>query len=78
MSKDLPHTGTELNEEQSMVLRWLSKEDASSLGECDGVSLRFLVRAGLAKITPTNRGGGFDFVSVTDAGWSWLKEHPAP
>ena len=67
----------ELTPSQEMVLRWLSKEDSSSLGECEGADLSALVRVhGFAKITPERRGGGFDQVSVTDAGWQWLKSNP--
>lgn len=56
-----------LTSQQRFLLEWLSKEDASSLGECVGCALTALVDHGLAKIEHRERGAWAE-VSLTAAG----------
>lgn len=55
------------------LLRWLSKEDDSALGECYGPVLDALVEKGLAEIAG-NPNDNYSRVSLTDAGWRALEE----
>jgi hypothetical protein len=70
---------TELNKTERLLLEWLSKEDESNLGECDGTDLDSLVNLGYAAIRET---AGFhrsySKVSVTDKGWDLLKGEFSP
>lgn len=62
----------ELTSQEKFLLEWLSKEDFSHYGECEGVALNVLVKMGLAKVTHRER-TGWALVSLTDAGWNKLK-----
>ncbi len=57
----------QLTKPQAFMLGWLETDDGA-LGECEGPTLDGLVAAGLAAITPTPRGGGWNRVSITEAG----------
>jgi hypothetical protein len=65
-----------LTSRELFLLEWLSKEDASPLGECEGAILTTLVDLGLASIgpTPTGKHRHYAPVTVTEAGWSALAE----
>ncbi len=66
------------------LLEWLGKEDFSQYGECYGSNLDSLIRKGLAQHHPDTglnntfiaKGTSkmYDQVSLTEAGWSALKE----
>lgn len=73
----------DLTKSQAFVLEWLSKEDSSALGECDGAELRALIDLGLAEIGPAvPEAEGYRRVWLTAAGWSEAVERraaaPAP
>lgn len=57
------------------LLEWLSKEDDSSLGECNGPLLDALVAKGLAEIIPAPDGidPRYGRVRLSEAGWQELK-----
>jgi hypothetical protein len=61
---------------QEFLLIWLSKEDASALGECEGPALDFLAAEGFATISPPTdpRRNGYRRVSLTDAGHAKARE----
>ena len=63
-----------LTSQERFLLEWLSKEDASLYGECEGQSLNVLVNLGLATVGPAPEGRHphYGTVSLTDAGWSAL------
>ena len=58
---------TEMTSQERFLLEWLSKEDFSHYGECEGPSLNVLVNTGLALITYHER-DGWALVSLTEAG----------
>jgi hypothetical protein len=60
----------DLTNSEKLLFEWLSKEDFSSLGECEGQALTVLVNLGLAEIgpTPIGRHPHYRPVSLTDAG----------
>jgi hypothetical protein len=64
----------QLTSREKFLLEWLSKADASPLGECEGKILDGLVDLGLASIgpTPPGRHRHYASVSVTEAGWMVL------
>jgi hypothetical protein len=52
------------------LLMWLSKEESSVLGECDGPELRELERQGLVSVKPIKgMHASYSRVSLTEAGW---------
>ena len=61
-----------LTSEEVFILQWLSKEDSSAYGECEGLSLNVLLNCGLASVE--NTPNGFSRVSVTDKGRTYLKD----
>ena len=68
----------DLTKSQAFVLEWLSKEDSSALGECDGAELRALIDLGLAEIGPAvPEAEGYRRVWLTAAGWSEAVERRA-
>jgi hypothetical protein len=76
-----------MTQEEFALLEWLSKEDFSQYGECHGKHLDALIAGGLAQVHPGTgrnntfiaKGDGpmFEAVSLTEAGWSALKQHGA-
>lgn len=56
-----------LTRRERFVLEWLSKEDFSTIGECEGQTLTVLLNCGLVEITQGDR-GLWAKVSLTDAG----------
>jgi hypothetical protein len=60
----------ELDQAQRALLKWLSKDVYSLLGECEGQALDHLVDFGLATVTlpPPHRDRGFGSVRLTPAG----------
>jgi hypothetical protein len=56
-----------LTSQERFLLEWLSKEDTSALGECEGQSLTVLINSGLAVVTDLDRGAWAN-VSLTEAG----------
>ena len=80
---DLP----DLTPGEQLLLDWLSKEDFSQYGECQGRHLNSLVAKGLAQIHPAGehqnfiandfagtQGIEFQAVSLTEAGWKLLEK----
>jgi hypothetical protein len=67
----------DISSETLFLLDWLSREDFSQAGECEGRALDKLIELGLAKRGPgihsATRGKEYDVVSVTDAGIAALK-----
>lgn len=61
-----------LSTSQRFLLGWLSKEESSALGECEGSDLDVLVSKGLASIkqAPAKRGRQYGCVSLTEAGYT--------
>lgn len=61
---------TPLNAKESFLLRWLSDEDSSLLGECNGPDLEKLVSLGLATISDRRPDMPDEYrsVSLTDEG----------
>lgn len=74
MSVPLPPGG--LTSQEKFLLDWLSKEDFSSYGECEGSSLNVLINCGLAQVgrDAAGRGGSYAPVSLTEAGWALLRQ----
>jgi hypothetical protein len=68
------HVDLTLNE--AFLLRWLSCDDVSELGECKGTALDGLASKGLVEVAPNwSRAGprpDFDHVTLTAAG----RAHP--
>ena len=62
-----------LTKTEAFLLHWLSQEDFSSLGECEGRDLNELETLGLVKIND-RRLGGYAAVSVTEAGFKLLSD----
>jgi hypothetical protein len=61
------------------LMEWLSKEDESTLGECDGFLLRRLYFKGFVDIRPIKgMAEAYSRVSLTEAGWAELKKEPTP
>lgn len=60
----------ELAKDQRALLKWLSKDVYSLLGECQGKALDHLVDFGLATVTlpPPHRDRGYGSVRLTPAG----------
>lgn len=56
-----------LTSQEKFLLEWLSKEDFSHYGECEGLALNVLVNTGLAKVTHSER-DGWALVSLTSKG----------
>lgn len=57
------------------MIRWLSKEDSSALGECFGTTLWALVGEGLAEVKPIEDAAWpYARVSLTPDGWAALKQ----
>lgn len=65
---------TKLDKDQRLVLEWLSKEDSSSYGECQGAALDALVEKGIAELgpIPSGRDEGFRRVWLSDYGWELI------
>jgi hypothetical protein len=65
-----------LMSQEKFLLDWLSKEDFSSLGECEGQSLTVLINCGLAQVgrDALGRRGLSAPVSLTEAGWALLRQ----
>lgn len=59
---------------QADLLLWLSKEDTSLRGECDGPSLDAVVDAGFAHIISGPLDKDYDRVALTEAGWARVAE----
>jgi hypothetical protein len=60
-----------LTQPQAFLLEWLSKEDESTLGECQGADLDELVLRGFATIRPgPPRFEEYGKVALTDAGFA--------
>jgi hypothetical protein len=57
-----------LTSQEKFLLEWLSKEDSSAYGECEGQALTVLINCGLAMVTPEVPRTGYSRVSLTDAG----------
>lgn len=56
---------------QHHLIDWLSREDSSAIGECQGKDLDWLVEQGLATCTEGDtRGREHDRVSLTDEGYA--------
>jgi hypothetical protein len=67
-----------MTKEQIFLLKWLSKEDSSSMGECEGKDLSYLVGCGFAKIFWDKRGIKYitySRVSLTEKGRKKVKEY---
>lgn len=59
------------------LLEWLSKEDESSLGECDCPELRKMADEGLVIVRPTpGKPQAYSRVSLTEAGWKEVRNEP--
>lgn len=71
---------TILSKTERFLLEWLSKEDASSFGECKGADLSILVHHGLAQIgpVPPGRDSNYRAVSLTEAGFAALSPPSSP
>jgi hypothetical protein len=76
MRKDMPPFVPGLAASERFILHWLSREDASSYGECKGKDLDWLIRLGLAEKGAPPLGGTDDFaaVSLTGLGWRRISE----
>lgn len=64
---------TQLTSQERFLLEWLSQEDESHYGECEGSALNVLVNSGLAQVKHSER-NGWALVSLTEAGWKALTE----
>jgi hypothetical protein len=62
-----------MNEAERFLLEWLSKEDWSAYGECEGKDLDALIARGLAELAHTPPSGRTG-VRLTEAGWEALKQ----
>lgn len=74
---DLPDND-DIEKDHVYLIRWLSKEDYSLLGECNGAPLNALIRDGYAEIVhvaPAPRVWK-SLVALTPKGWDWLKRNP--
>jgi hypothetical protein len=60
-----------LTTQERLLLEWLSKEESSAYGECNGDSLNLLVNTGLAQYSRTPP-SDYDGVSLTAAGHDYL------
>jgi hypothetical protein len=56
-----------LTSQEKFLLEWLSKEDFSALGECEGQALTVLINCGLVEVTDKHL-GGWAKVALTEAG----------
>lgn len=63
-----------LSKAEAFVLHWLSNEDFSHLGECNGPALRRLRDLELAKVEHEER-GDYAHVSLTERGWELCKAY---
>lgn len=70
VARNLPPGG--LTSQERFLLEWLSKEDFSALGECEGQALTVLINCGLAEVTDKHR-GGWAKVALTPAGQGALQ-----
>lgn len=62
--------------QERFLLEWLSKEDFSAFGECEGPALTVLLNCGLAEHTERHM-GGWSKVALTEAGWAHLRSAPS-
>lgn len=64
-----------LGKNEWFLLEWLSKEDSSAYGECNGPALDKLVDEGIAELGPVPaRGADYRRVWLTDYGWEVLTD----
>ncbi len=65
-----------LTANERFLLEWLSKEDASSRGECSGPSLNNLMAFGLVETSAEDaRGPDYDAIRCTEAGYALAREN---
>lgn len=66
-----------ITQDEISILEWLSREDSSALGECQGAILDSLKAKGFATWDESTQPPNlkeYCRVSVTDLGWSILKQ----
>lgn len=65
-----------LSKDEWDLLGWLSREDVSAYGECNGPSLDKLVALGIAEVEPYGPGlaQGYGRVTLTDYGWELVTD----
>lgn len=67
--------GAEFTRAQHHLIDWLSKEDASSYGECKGADLDSLIERGLVEWkNADSRGEDYGRVGLTEAGYAKARE----
>jgi len=60
----------ELTSQERFLLEWLSKEESSAYGECEGPSLNVLINTGLAYECRLHPVYGYARISLTEAGYA--------
>lgn len=65
----------DLTKAQRFLLKWLSREDWSQVGECKGADLDHLISEGLAEYGPRSpRGDDYRVVRLTSAGHDCVRQ----